>query len=43
MNSSRGGGVLGRNSSRGGGVRVQVPGNFNILTSKKKQKPLRGG
>ena len=28
----------------GGGVRVQVRGNFHILTSKKKQKqPLKGG
>ena len=28
----------------GGGVRVQVRGNFHILTSKKKKKkPLRGG
>ena len=36
-NSLRGGGVLGQNSSkRGGGVRVQVHGNFHILTSKKK-------
>ena len=43
-----------RNSLRGGGgsgpeffergVRVQVRGNFHILTSKKKQtKPLKGG
>ena len=31
--SSGGGGVLGRNFSRGGG-RVQVRGNFHILTSK---------
>ena len=28
-------GVLGRNSSKGGGVRVQVHGNFHILTRKK--------
>ena len=31
---------MGRNSSGGGGGRVQVRGNFHILTSKK-QKPLR--
>ena len=44
----RGGGVgvLGRNSSRGGGgggVRVQVRGNFHILTSKKRQTSGGGG
>ena len=27
----------------GGGGRVQVRGNFHILTSKKKKKPLKGG
>ena len=27
----------------GGGVRVQVRGNFHILTSKKNKKPLKGG
>ena len=27
----------------GGGVRVQVRGNFHILTSKTKKKPLKGG
>ena len=38
-----GGGVLGQNSSKGGGgFRVQVRGNFHILTSKKKT-PLKGG
>ena len=38
------GGVLGQNSSKGGGVRVQVRGNFHILTSKKnKNQPLKGG
>ena len=44
-NSLRGGGVLGQNSSKGGGgVRVQVRGNFHILTSKKKKnQPLKGG
>ena len=46
-NSLRGGGgVLGQNSSKGGGgVRVQVRGNFHILTSKKQQQqqPLKGG
>ena len=40
-NSLRGGGVLGQNSSKGG-FRVQVRGNFHILTSKKK-KPLKEG
>ena len=37
-------GVPGRNSSGGGGGggRLQVRGNFHMLTSKKKQ-PLRGG
>ena len=35
-----GGGVLGQNSSKGGGVRVQVRGNFHILTSKKPQNNL---
>ena len=39
-NSLRGGGgVLGQNSSKGG-FRVQVRGNFHILTSKKKKKNL---
>ena len=39
-----GGGVLGRNSSRGGGGgRVQVRGNFHILTSKQQQKTSVGG
>ena len=38
-NSSTGWGVLGRNSSRWA-IRVQVRGNFHILTSKKK---LGGG
>ena len=45
-NSLKGGGeVLGQNSSKGGGgVRVQVRGNFHILTSKKKKnQPLKGG
>ena len=40
MNSSRGWGGQGRNSSRGGG-RVQVHGNFHILTSKQ-NKPGGG-
>ena len=40
-NSLRGGGILGQNSSKGG-FRVQVRGNFHILTSKKKKKPLKG-
>ena len=37
--------VLGKNSSRGGGggVRVQVRGNFHILTSKKKKTSEGGG
>ena len=43
-NSLRGGGVLGHNSSKGGGgVRVQVCGNFHILTSKKKKTSEGGG
>ena len=45
-NSLKGGGVLGQNSSKGGGgVRVQVRGNFHILTSKKttKNNLWRGG
>ena len=37
-----GGGVLGQNSSKGG-FRVQVRGNFHILTSTNKKKPLKGG
>ena len=38
-----GGGVLGQNSSKGG-FRVQVRGNFHILTSKKNNhQPLKGG
>ena len=44
MNSSRGGGGSGPEFfGGGGGVRVQVHGNFHILTSKKTQKkPLKG-
>ena len=38
-NSLRGGGS-GPEFFEGGGVRVQVRGNFHILTSKKKQKKL---
>ena len=34
--------VLGQNSSKGG-FRVQVRGNFHILTSKKKKKTSEGG
>ena len=38
------GGFWARILRRGGGVRVQVCGNFHILTSKKKRKqPLKGG
>ena len=37
-----GGGVLGQNSSKGG-FRVQVRGNFHILTSKKKKTSEGGG
>ena len=38
--------MLGQNSSKGGGggvVRVQVRGNFHILTSKKKKPTSEGG
>ena len=42
-NSLTGGGVLGQNSSKGGGVRVQVRGNFHILTSKKTLKKTSEG
>ena len=42
-NSLRGGGVLGQNSSKGGRVRVQVRGNFHILTSKKKRRKTSEG
>ena len=41
-NSLRGGGFWAR-ILRGGGVRVQVRGNFHILTSKKTQKTSAGG
>ena len=37
-----GGGVLGQNSSKWG-FRVQVRGNFHILTSNNKKQPLKGG
>ena len=43
-NSLRGGGFWARILRRGGGgVRVQVRGNFHILTSKKKKKTSEGG
>ena len=41
-NSLKGGGVLGQNSSKGG-FRVQVRGNFHILTSQKKEEKTSGG
>ena len=43
MNSSKGGGggVLGLNSTRG--IRVQVRGDFHILTSKQNEEKPRGG
>ena len=37
-----GGGVLGQNSLKGG-FKVQVRGNFHILTCKKKEKPTSEG
>ena len=42
-NSLRGGGSGSEFFEGGGGFRVQVRGNFHILTSKKKQQPLKGG
>ena len=41
-NSLRGGGGLGQNSSKGG-FRVQVRGNFHILTSKKEEEATSEG
>ena len=39
----RGGGGSGPEFFEGGGVRVQIRGNFHILTSKTKQKPTSEG